>query len=299
MSQDATATAIRTRDLRWFWREKEISIGIDEAGDGPLILVLPAPSSISTRREMHPLMRRLSTEFHLAATDWPGFGDRPRPAIGWTPDVLSAFLEHFVRREVPPLLGTIAAGHAASYALHFAARQTGVLGRLVLLAPTWRGPFPTMAGGDRPLFRTIQRAIALPIVGPVLYRLNVNRFVVRMMAAGHVYSDGQFLSGDRLRQKRVVIAAPGARFGSAAFVTGGLDRLSSRSEFLDMARRANVPLMVAYGAESPPKSRAEMEALAGLPGVQTFVAPRGKLAFYEEFAPDLVQPVTRFLHEAT
>jgi pimeloyl-ACP methyl ester carboxylesterase len=242
-------------------------------------------------------MRQLSTEFHLTATDWPGFGDRPRPAIEWTPDALSAFLEHFVRREVPPLLGTIAAGHAASYALHLAARQTGALGRLVLLAPTWRGPLPTMAGGNHPLFQTIQRAIGLPLLGSMLYRLNVNRRVVRMMAAGHVYSGRDFLSGDRLQQKWAVIASSGARFGSAAFVTGGLDRLSSRSEFLDMARRANVPLMVGYGAEAPRKSRAEMEALADLPGIETCVAPRGKLAFYEESASDLVQPVTRFLQE--
>jgi pimeloyl-ACP methyl ester carboxylesterase len=291
------APAIPSRDLRWSWEGKEISIGIDEVGEGPPVLVLPALSSISTRREMHPLMRLLGGQFRLLAADWPGFGDRPRPAIEWTPDALSAFLEHFLQHEMPPLLATIAAGHAASYALHLAAKRTGALGRLILLAPTWRGPLPTVAGGDRPLFHRIRRAIGFPLLGPMLYRLNVNRPVVHMMVAGHVYSDGQFLSGQRLREKRAVIAAPGARFGSAAFVTGGLDRLGSRSEFLEMARRANTPILVAYGAETPPRSRAEMEALAGLPGIRSFAAPRGKLAFYEEFAAGLVQPLTSFLLE--
>jgi pimeloyl-ACP methyl ester carboxylesterase len=81
------------------------------------VLLLPALSSISTRRELHPLMRGLAARFHLIAPDWPGFGDQPRPPIAWTPEALSAFLDWFVREQVPALHATIAAGHAASYAL--------------------------------------------------------------------------------------------------------------------------------------------------------------------------------------
>ena len=152
-----------------------------------------------------------------------------------------------------------------------------------------------MAGGDRPLFRTIRRAIGLPILGPMLYRANVNGFVVRIMVAGHVYSGASPLSGDRLREKREVMSAPGARFGSAAFVTGGLDRITSRAEWLDLVKSISGPLLVVYGAETPPKSRAEMEALAGLPGVQSAVMPWGKLGFYEEFDEDLVPTISAFL----
>lgn len=94
-----------------------------------------------------------------------------------------------------------------------------------------------MAGGDRKLFGRIRRAVALPVVGPAIYHLNVNPRVVRMMMAGHVYSDMRHLPAERMREKQRVIAAPGARFGSAAFVTGGLDRVRSRETFLDMARR--------------------------------------------------------------
>ena len=227
-----------TRELLWSWQGHRITLGVDEAGDGPPVLLLPALSSISTRHEMRPLMGKLAHRAHLIATDWPGFGDQPRPMIAWTPDLLSSFLEQFVRAEVPPLHATIAAGHAATYALHLAARNPGILGRLVLLAPTWRGPLPTMAGGDRPLFRRIRRAVEAPVVGPLLYRVNVNPLVVRMMIAGHVYSDPRVLSAEQTREKQRVIAAQGSRFGSAAFVTGGLDRVHSREAFLDLARRA-------------------------------------------------------------
>jgi pimeloyl-ACP methyl ester carboxylesterase len=286
---------MRTCELHWSWQGRAVTLGVDEAGDGPPVLLLPALSSISTRREMHPLMQPLAAAFRVIAPDWPGFGDRPRPGIGWTPDALSAFLDYLVVQALPPLHATVAAGHAATYALHLAARTPGVLGRLALLAPTWRGPLPTMAGGDRRLFHAIRRAVALPVAGPLLYRLNVNRFVVRMMVAGHVYSDARALAGERLRQKQAVMRARGARFGSAAFVTGGLDRVSSRAAFLDLARGVAQPVFVAYGGETPPKSRAEMAALAALPGVRAWVAPHGKLAFYEEFGAELAAPLADFL----
>ena len=259
------------------------------------MLLLPALSSISTRREMHPLTQLLATRAHLIVPDWPGFGDQPRPPVAWTPDALSSFLDQFVHEEVPPLHGTIAAGHAASYALHLAAQKPGILGRLVLVAPTWRGPLPTMAGGYRPMFGTIRCAIALPVIGPLLYRLNVNPVVVRMMLAGHVYRDPHALSNEQTRDKQLVIRASGARFGSAAFVTGGLDRVHSREALLDLASRAERPILVAFGAETPPKSRAEMDALAALPTAQSVVAPCGKLGIHEESAEEICAAIEEFL----
>jgi len=92
-------------------------------------------------------------------------------------------------------------------------------------------------------------------------------------------------SGERLIEKRQVMDAPGARFASAAFVTGALDRVSSRAEFLALAARAAVPILLIYGAETPSRSRAEMDALAAMPGVQTERLRRGKLSVHEEF-PD-------------
>ena len=34
-----------TRELRWSWQGKEITVGLDEAGSGPLVVLLPALSS--------------------------------------------------------------------------------------------------------------------------------------------------------------------------------------------------------------------------------------------------------------
>jgi hypothetical protein len=142
-----------------------------------------------------------------------------------------------------------------------------------------------MAGGQRPYFQTIPRAVEMAGIGPFLYRLNVNTFVVRKMVAGHVYADATWLTDERLAEKRQVVEAPGARFGSAAFVTGGLDRVASRSEFLALFMRAAIPILVIYGAETPARSRAEIEALAANRGAHAARLAPGKLSVHEEF-PD-------------
>ena len=168
-------------------------LGLDEAGSGPVVLLLPALSSISTRGEMHPLMERLASQFHTMTIDWPGFGTRSRPEVTWTPDALSSFLSHVLHDIVSGLHAIVAAGHAATYILHHAAHHPETIARAALIAPTWRGPLPTMGGGQRPLFQAIRRAVEMPYVGPLLYRLNVNPFVVRKMVAGHVYSDAELV----------------------------------------------------------------------------------------------------------
>jgi len=54
---------------------------------------------------------------------------------------------------------------------------------------------------------------------------------------------------------------------------------------------------VLYGAETPPKSRAEMEALAGVPGIRTVRLPQGKLSVHEEFPEATADATGPFLSE--
>jgi pimeloyl-ACP methyl ester carboxylesterase len=189
----------------------------------------------------------------------------------------------------------VAAGHAATYALYQAVYRPGTIDRLVLVAPTWRGPLPTMMGGQRPGFARIRAAVDNSVVGPLLYRLNVSRPIVAKMAREHVYSDPDWITGDHLAAKLAVTRAPGARHASVRFVTGGLDRVDSRKAFLELVRRANVPILVVFGDETPPRSRAEMEALAELPNVQVERLANGKLAVHEEFPEAVMRAAASFL----
>ena len=288
-------TSVPLDYIVWNWESQVVRVGVDRLGAGPTVLLLPALSSISTRREMRLVQERLASNFTTVAIDWPGFGDAPRPAIQWRPNSYLAFLRHVLTEVVPRPLATVAAGHAASYALAIGAAAPNSTGLLCLIAPTWRGPLPTMMGGKRKLGEWIARVGDLPVLGQLLYRLNVNPPVVRMMARGHVYVDPDWLQGERLTQKLTVVRATGARHASIRFVTGMLDLMASRSDFVEAARRFAEPILVLYGAATPRRSKAEMQALATLPNVCSVELPSGKLGVHEEFPDEVAEAVRSFL----
>ena len=97
----------------------------------------------------------------------------------------------------------------------------------------------------------------------------------------------------RLRQpgRRAHRPAP----ARAELDTGLLDPLPSREAFLATAGRVSDPVLLVYGADTPEKSKAEMEALATLPNVETAVLPRGKLATHEEFPDEVAETLRAFL----
>lgn len=268
----------------------KMEVGLSRFGTGPNLLLLPAISSISTRSEMRQLQERLGTSFSTVSIDWPGFGDLPRPKVDWRPDHYRAFLR-FVLKEIARPSITVAAGHAAGYALAQAVDDPASVGRLCLLSPTWRGPLPTMVGRRLALFRGLAKAIDLPLIGSGLYRLNVNGPVIGMMARGHVYADPGWLTQERIAAKRAVTEASGARHASFRFVTGKLDLFTDRTAFLDTASRAGTDILIIYGRDAPRKSKAEMVALASLANVKAAELPRGKLSFYEEFPDETAETI--------
>jgi pimeloyl-ACP methyl ester carboxylesterase len=243
---------------------------------------------------MLPLAEQLSSKFTTIAVDWPGFGDKARPAIAWEPDAYREFLGAILQ-ELPKPTATVAAGHGAAYLIAHAAKHPGSAGSVCLVAPTWRGPLPTMMGGRSTVLRFFSRLVDLPVIGSALYRLNVNKPMIRVMGRGHVYADPAWLDETRLAQKLAVTNAPGARHASFRFVAGELDPMSSRESFLATARQVADPILVVYGAATPRRSKAEMEALRALPNVEAHELPVGKLAVHEEFPASVAEAVQSFI----
>ena len=287
-----------SRTITWSYQDQQIELGLSQLGEGPLLVLLPALSSISTRHEMRGLQERLARRFATIAIDWPGFGDQPRPHVAWEPEAYVRYLRHVLTQVAPQPFATVAAGHAAGYALRAGADMPGATGRLCLIAPTWRGPLPTMMNGRRDIGERIARAAQWPIVGPLLYRLNVNRASLRMMARGHVYSNPSWLAGERLAQKMAVVTAAGAWSGSIRFVTGMLDPMRDSTAFQDAAQRVQDPILVIYGAETPPRSKAEMQGLARFAHVKLVEVPAGKLAVHEEFPEAVAEQILAFADKA-
>jgi hypothetical protein len=86
-----------------------------------------------------------------------------------------------------------------------------------------------------------------------------------MMYRKHVFADPAFLTEDLLADRMRLTRKPGARFASACFVTGALDPFDDRAAFLAAANRIQNPILILYGPDTPPRSRAEMEVSPGGP----------------------------------
>jgi pimeloyl-ACP methyl ester carboxylesterase len=94
---------MQTEKLTWQCDGMSIELAADWSGQGPLVLLLPALSSISTRREMRPLQERLSANYRAVSIDWPGFGDRARARHDWRPEIYSDFLSYLTGTVLPPV----------------------------------------------------------------------------------------------------------------------------------------------------------------------------------------------------
>jgi pimeloyl-ACP methyl ester carboxylesterase len=264
---------------------------VDVLGDGPAALLLPALSTISARAEMHGLAAALAGEHRCLVPDWPGFGARPRPRLPLNPATLHAFLDALAAALPGPFAIGIAAGHAAGYLAAAAARHPGLFGRLVLVAPTWRGPLPTAMPGRAPLYGRIRRAVETPLLGDALYRLNISPPVIARMMRAHVYADPARVTPALVRAKHAVTRQRDARFGTAAFVTGGLDPVGSQAAFLALFEAGLPPVQVLRPERAPPRSGAEMDALAASGRVRSVTVP-GALSAHEEH-PDAVAAAIR------
>ncbi len=283
-----------THTYQWSWQGQILSITYETAGTGTPILLLPAFSTVSSRTEMAGLAGYLLPQFQVTTVDFPGFGDSARPAVDYAPALYRQFLADFVRDIYTTPVIIIAAGHAAGYAIDLAARIPNSVAKLILVAPTWRGPLPTMARGQKPWLKSVRELIRTPIVGQFLYQLNTTPSFLSFMYRRHVYTDPLSLTADILARKRELTQQPGARFGAAAFVTGGLDPYLDRASAIVDLQALAIPVLVAIGENSPPKSKAEMFALAEVSGVTSYTLP-GTLGLHEEYPQELYTVIQPFL----
>ncbi|WGV28036.1 alpha/beta fold hydrolase [Halotia branconii] len=281
------------QEYTWYWENQPLRVIYETLGKGSPILLLPAFSSVSTRGEMGELAKLLAPHFQVVAVDWPGFGQSSRPSLDYQPQIYQQFLEDFVKAVFKTKITVVAAGHAASYVLQLAVKQPDIFSRIVLVAPTWRGPLPTM-GANQQIAGMVRGLVRSPILGQVLYYLNTRPSFLSWMYRRHVFTDEAKLTPSFIAQKWQTTQQPGARFASAAFVTGNLDAIHEQSDFLTLGRSLSVPLMVIIGESCPPKSRAEMDALVALPNVTSATVP-GSLGLHEEHPANVLEAVRDFL----
>ena len=293
----ATSLPERSSSYRWSHNGTNLEIAItQQGGEGPAWLLLPALSTISSRQEWQPFCAALSGDPRwsqagqvpqLIQVDWPGFGDSDRPRLAYDAALLAQALAAIRRDCCPKDCGLISAGHGAGIALLAAERHGLQFREWVLVAPTWRGPLPTMARRQSRAFPLIRALLETPLLGPLLYRLNTSRSLIEWMGRRHVDLAGPGLTPAGIAQRQAIARQPGARFASAAFVTGGLDPYDRSDGWLAAAKNLKQPLTVVIADNAPPRSWAEMGALAAL--ADRVLHLPGRLGAHQEFGRDLAQ----------
>lgn len=285
------------REFQWSWQKKPITAIYEVFGEGHPILLLPAFSSVSTREEMRGLAELLCPYYQVVMVDWPGFGQSARPALNYQPAVYRSFLKEFVRSVFAEPVVVIAAGHTAGYVMELAQRSSAPWSWVVLVAPTWRGPLPTAMGENRWAYNLLCFLIKLPLLGQLLYGLNTLPPFLRFMVRRHVFAEAKHVTRSLISQKWRTTQKWGARHASAAFVTGALDPVRHRREFVEQFQPLPpMPVMLVIGEQTPPKSLAEMEFLAHFTGVQVYRMP-GSLGLHEEYPDRLADGILPFLRK--
>jgi pimeloyl-ACP methyl ester carboxylesterase len=286
----ANPTANPTQIYDWRWEKNAISIAYETLGEGSPILLLPALSTISSRDEMRELGKLLAVNHKVYILDWVGFGQSDRPRLKYQPKVFRGLLRSFVRETFSEPIVVMAAGHTAGYVMDLVAEEPKPWSWVVLISPTWRGPLPSMMGeGKRKSYRFLQQLINLPIVGQLLYWTNTTDRFLTFMMKRHVYANAANITKEVLKTKRQIAQSKGARFASAAFVTGALDPVRASEDWLKYFQPLRLPVLMVIGEQMPPKSR-------NFSGVQVVRMP-GSLSLHEEYPEILFAEISPFLEK--
>ncbi|MGD2183714.1 alpha/beta fold hydrolase [Lusitaniella coriacea] len=283
-----------TRNVyNWNFLDKQYQIVYETIGTGSPILLLPAFSTVSSRTEMKGIANILATQYEVTVLDWLGFGESQCPPVDYNPALFQPLLGDFVKSIFNSSIILIAAGHASGYALKFAQDNPDIISQLILIAPTWQGPLRVMGLPDG-VRNGVKNLVRSPVVGQGLYYLNTTPSFLRFMYKRHVYVDETKLTPEFIARKHQITSKPGARYAPAAFVTGAIDPVADREEFLQLLDSVSIPVLIILAEDAPPKSKAEMTAMAELAKMQT-VRLRGTLGIYEEYPEAVIKAIENFL----
>ena len=228
----------------WNFLDKQYQIVYETIGAGNPVLLLPAFSTVSSRTEMKGIANLLATQYEVTVLDWLGFGESQCPPVDYNPVLFQQLLEDFVKSIFNSPSIIIAAGHASGYALRFAQDNPDIISQLILIAPTWQGPLRVMGLPDG-VRNGVKNLVRSPVIGQGLYYLNTTPSFLHLMYKRHVYVDETKLTPEFIAHKHQITSKSGARYAPAAFVTGAIDPVTNREEFLQLLESVSMPVAVA------------------------------------------------------
>lgn len=318
---NTSAADVSMKPNSWQWKFKDSVINIyyeehekESAVPAKNILMIPTISDVSTVEEWRTVAKDIvqrGGEVNWRATiiDWPGLGYSDRPKLDYNADVMEKFLVDFVNARNSPVsfsdndLVVFGGGHAATIAVRAAKKGLVQPNGIAAVAPTWAGPLPIVFGRDSKMesrYGLLRGTLRAPAVGWMMYNVLVsNENAIQSQYKSHVYANPENVTSDIVESRYALTKRDGARYVPAAFLTGLLDPVKSREEFVELFEglEGRIPVLVVSTSGAPKRSKAEMEALREAEGVSKFVEVPGALLPQEEYPILVADELYRFLHE--
>ncbi|KAF3437692.1 hypothetical protein FNV43_RR20448 [Rhamnella rubrinervis] len=305
----------------WQWKFKDYLINIyyeehekSNSDSSKNILMVPTISDVSTVEEWRSVARDIvqrvgKVNWRAIIVDWPGLGYSDRPKLDYNADVMEKFLVDFIIAPDSPIsssandLVVFGGGHAATITLRAAKQGLLKAKAIAAVAPTWAGPLPIVFGRESSMetrYGLLRGTLRAPAVGWMMYNMLVsNEKAIESQYKSHVYANPENVTPGIVESRYALTKRKGARYAPAAFLTGLLDPVQSREEFLALFAdmEGKIPVMVLSTEGSPKRSKAEMEALKGAKGVSKFVEVPGALLPQEEYPITIAEELYWFLQE--
>lgn len=276
--------------------------------------MIPTISDVSTVEEWRLVAKDIvqrvgKVNWRATIIDWPGLGYSDRPKLDYNADVMEKFLVDFINAPNSPIssfgndLVVFGGGHAATIAVRAAKKNLVKPTVIAAIAPTWAGPLPIVFGRDSNMetrYGLLRGTLRAPAVGWMMYNVLVsNEKSIQSQYKSHVYADAENVTPSIIESRYELTKRKGARYVPAAFLTGLLDPVKSREEFVELfaGLEGRLPILVMSTAGAPKRSKAEMEALREAKGVIKFVEVPGALLPQEEYPTIVAEELYRFLQE--
>eukprot|EP00271_Cylindrocystis_brebissonii_P022093 TRINITY_DN830_c0_g8_i1.p1 TRINITY_DN830_c0_g8~~TRINITY_DN830_c0_g8_i1.p1 ORF type:complete len:424 (+),score=38.52 TRINITY_DN830_c0_g8_i1:272-1543(+) len=311
---------VQAKPWVWTYDNRPININVVQhsgpatSADAAPILLLPAFSDVSTVEEWSAVATSFVNEMPhpVFVLDWPGFGGSTRLPLDYTADLMESFLTTFFTAADSPLRAggaskpiVIGAGHAVTAVLRATAKGLITPSGIAAVAPTWAGPLPVVFGKSEKMefrYAILRNALRTPGLGWLLYRYGLTSpKSVRMQYLIHVYADEANVTPELMETRTAVTRGDGARYAPASFLSGRLDAVATREEFVSLFEKMeekNIPVLVLSTKKGPKRSKKEMEALDGAKGVSKYVVVPGALLPHEEYPDVTSKELLSFVSES-
>ncbi|KAG6496867.1 uncharacterized protein LOC121988450 [Zingiber officinale] len=311
----------RSKTGKWEWKFNGNSVNVyfeeheaESVANAKQILLVPTISDVSTVEEWRTVAKDIvaregDVRCRATIVDWPGLGYSDRPSLEYNADVMQNFLEQFINAPDGPLANSggelviFGGGHAATIALRAAGKGSINPASIAAVAPTWAGPLPIVFGRGSDMetrYGLLRGTLRAPAVGWMMYNMLVsNEKSIKSQYESHVYANPENVTPSIVESRYALTKRKGARYVPAAFLTGQLDPVKSREEFLQLFAEleGKTAILVVSSANAPKRSKAEMEALKGAEGVTKFVEVPGALLPQEEYPLAVAEELYKFLEE--